>query len=297
MAPSRSSLFRGSISSAGSRSRACKWRSTSTRKWMAKRSSSISIALAMPARRRNRSSSSSMAVPGAVAAGASSPRLTAISRADTTAWPASATGTRRNRPSPLRSKTSQRALDYLKANAAGLRLDATRIVLLGRSAGGQIALTAAYARPDPALRGVISFYGPTDLVFGYDYPSSPWVIDSKKVLELYLRGSPAENPAGYAAASPVNAVALNSPPTLLIHGALDPMVWSVHSDRLDARLREIGRPHFYLRLPWATHGCDANLRGPKRPAQHLRGGSLSGLRVSRGRVGRRRAVSLSAIGS
>ena len=40
------------------------------------------------------------------------------------------------------------------------------------------------------------------------------------------------------------------------------MVWSAHSELLAARLREIGRPHFYLRLPWATHGCDANLGGP-----------------------------------
>ena len=27
-------------------------------------------------------------------------------------------------------------------------------------------------------------------------------------------------------------------------------------------MRENGRPYFHLYLPWATHGCDANLSGP-----------------------------------
>ena len=37
------------------------------------------------------------------------------------------------------------AIAFLKANAAALRLDPSRIILIGRSAGGQIALSAAYA--------------------------------------------------------------------------------------------------------------------------------------------------------
>ncbi len=155
-----------------------------------------------------------------------------------------------------------RAIDFLKANAPKLRVDANRIVLMGRSAGGQIALSAAYAQREPAVRGVISFYAPADLVVGYNKPSRPWVLNSKKVLEDYLGGSPGEKPETYAAASPINFVSSATPPTLLIHGELDPMVWSVHSDLLSSRLRKTQRPHLYLRLPWATHGCEANLSGP-----------------------------------
>jgi len=48
----------------------------------------------------------------------------------------------------------------------------------------------------------------------------------------------------------------------MIHGARDELVSPQHEDRLSKRLTEAGRPYFYLRLPWATHGCDANFIGP-----------------------------------
>ena len=155
-----------------------------------------------------------------------------------------------------------RAIEFLKANAVDFGVDATRIVLIGRSAGAQLALSAAYGEQEPAIRGVVDFYGPTDLVFGYEKPSAPGVMNSRKVLRNYLGGTPAEKPGIYAAASPVNYVAAKTPPTLLIQGLLDPIVWPMHSELLDERLKTAARPYLLLRLPWATHGCDANLSGP-----------------------------------
>ena len=154
------------------------------------------------------------------------------------------------------------AIEFLRANAQELKIDATRIVLVGRSAGGQLALSAAYSGRDPAIRGVISFYAPTDLVLGYEKPSRRSVLDSKTSLENYLGGSPAEKQDAYLAASPLQHVNDATPPTLLIHGKLDPIVWPVHSELLSARLEQAGRRQLYLSLPWATHGCDANLSGP-----------------------------------
>ena len=55
------------------------------------------------------------------------------------------------------------AIAYLKVYAEELGLDPTRLVLFGRSAGGQLALLAAYTASEPAIRGVVSVYGPTDL--------------------------------------------------------------------------------------------------------------------------------------
>lgn len=52
------------------------------------------------------------------------------------------------------------------------------------------------------------------------------------------------------------------PPTLLIHGGLDTLIWHRQSARLDARLGEFGGPHYFLSLPWATHAFDFNLNGP-----------------------------------
>jgi acetyl esterase/lipase len=154
------------------------------------------------------------------------------------------------------------ALDYLKRNAADLAIDSQRIVLLGRSAGGQLALLVAYTAGDPAIRGAISFYAPTDMRYGYANPVNPAVLDSRAVLSDYLGGSPDQAGAAYDAASPINFVGPTTPPTLLIHGGSDDLVQLGQSERLDARLAAAGRQHLLLYLPWATHGGDANFSGP-----------------------------------
>lgn len=164
--------------------------------------------------------------------------------------------------SPAAVEDTFRALDFLKSNAEKLHLDPSRIVLIGRSAGGQIALSAAYSDREPGIQGVVAFYAPADLVLGYDVPSRRLVLDSKSVLEDYIGGSPAQNPDGYAAASATNFVNASTPATLLIHGGLDPIIWPRQSEALSERLQAAARPHLYLKLPWATHGCDANLSGP-----------------------------------
>jgi acetyl esterase/lipase len=154
------------------------------------------------------------------------------------------------------------ALDYLTAHAGELGIDANKVVFLGRSAGAQLALLAAYTLRRPAIRGVVSLYGPTDLHWGYDHPANRLVIDTCRVLEDYLGGSPKEAPEVYTAASPMTFVDAHSPPTLLIHGAQDEMVFLENSRRLAARLTDAARPHFLVTLPWAAHGCDANFNGP-----------------------------------
>lgn len=154
------------------------------------------------------------------------------------------------------------AVALLKDRSGELGIDAGRIVLLGRSAGGQLALLSAYSAGDSAIVGAISFYGPADMVYGYENPSNPLVIDSRGVLEAYLGGTPATAGQAYAAASPIAFVGAATPPTLLIHGERDELVTVRQSERLAARLAEAGRPHLLLALPWATHGADFNLSGP-----------------------------------
>jgi acetyl esterase/lipase len=154
------------------------------------------------------------------------------------------------------------ALAYLKSNAADFGLDPQRIVLLGRSAGGLLALLVAFTAGEPAIRGAVSFYAPADMRYGYANPANPAVIDSRAILSDYLGGSPGQTPAAYDAASPINFVGPTTPSTLLIHGGNDELVVLGQSERLDARLAASGRPHLLLHLPWATHGADANFNRP-----------------------------------
>jgi acetyl esterase/lipase len=166
------------------------------------------------------------------------------------------------RPFPAGRDDVLSALAYLKVYGPEFGLDPGRIALLGRSAGGQLALLAAYTAGDPAIRGVISIYGPTDLQFGYEHPAPAALFDTRSALDEYLGGPPASAADTYFAASPINFVTSSSPPTLLIHGTLDAIVSAEESARLDQRLQQAGVKHMFVRMPWATHGCDKSFGGP-----------------------------------
>lgn len=160
-------------------------------------------------------------------------------------------------PFPAARDDIRAALAYLRANATRLGIDPARVVLMGRSAGGEIALLVAYTTPDAGIRGAVGYYSPTDLRYGYDHPSNPAVLNSTRVLEQYLAGTPRTMPAQYDSASPIS-FASTAVPTLLLHGRRDELV-SVHqSVRLDSALSLAGKQHLLVELPWATHGCDYN---------------------------------------
>lgn len=165
------------------------------------------------------------------------------------------------------------AVAWVKEHAAQYHVDPRRLALLGRSAGGQLALLAAYTandstpRPgscdaqDTSVRAVISFYGPTDLAWDYTHPGRPDVIDTKHVLENYLGGSPTSAPEAYASASPIEHVGAQTPPTLFLHGGHDQLVRPENVERIMTKLAAAGVPYTYVYLPWANHGFDYNFNG------------------------------------
>lgn len=163
-------------------------------------------------------------------------------------------------PAPVQDVKT--ALSYLCAQAALLSVDTAAFTLLGRSAGGQIALSAAYTLNDERVNGVISFYGPTDMAWGYQNPTNPLVVNSRKVQEDYLGGTLGEVPEQYRQSSATETVSGHTPPTLLFYAENDPLVSPLHGPRLTKRLDEKGIKYFALYLPWATHGFDYTVNGP-----------------------------------
>jgi acetyl esterase/lipase len=167
-------------------------------------------------------------------------------------------------PWPAARDDVRAAIAWLKANADRLGLDPERLVILGRSAGGQIATAVAYGEIDPAVRGVIALYAPHDMTFAWGVSREDDALNSVKLMRQYL-GGPPDNPertALYESASGQHLAGRHSPPTLLVHGYPDRLVWYRHSRRLAARLQELGVPHTHVELPWATHAFDYNPDGP-----------------------------------
>ncbi len=165
-------------------------------------------------------------------------------------------------PWPAQRDDVLAAVTFLKREAGSLGIDAERLVLLGRSAGGQIAEAVAYAAKEPAIRGVVGFYAPSDLHFAYRFAREDDVLKSPGLIRRFLGGAPEEARENYDSASALSLVTRDAPPTLLIHGEMDTLVWHRHSVRLEAVLERAGVPCVLVSLPWATHAFEVNLAGP-----------------------------------
>lgn len=169
-------------------------------------------------------------------------------------------------PYPAAIVDVRRALSAIVADPARFDVDPARGALLGRSAGGQIALLAAYgdeARfgPAPAVRAVVAVYAPTDLAWDHANPYVPDVVDGTAALEQYLGGPPEAAPGAYRDATPMSWLDRPVPPTLLVHGASERCVRPVNSARLYDALRAKGYAAEALFVPMADHGFDVRRGG------------------------------------
>jgi acetyl esterase/lipase len=112
--------------------------------------------------------------------------------------------------------------------ATGLTPDLSKVILIGHSAGGTLAMWSA----DAAAKDPTSEYVPalviavapiTDLVAGFEARLS----DEGDAVPLYMKGTPSELPDAYAAASPIEQLPLKVP-TIVVSGAKDTDVPTAH---------------------------------------------------------------------
>ncbi len=154
------------------------------------------------------------------------------------------------------------ALTFIQQHATEYEIDLNRIALLGRSAGGHLAMLAAYQSHTLPIRAVVNYYGPFNLAEGYRRPPKPDPLNVRAVLEAFLGGSPDDVPEQYAKASPVSYVKRALPPTLLVHGSRDHIVQVIFAQNMFKRLRAAQSTSVLLEIPWAEHAFDAIFHGP-----------------------------------
>jgi acetyl esterase/lipase len=159
------------------------------------------------------------------------------------------------------------ALGWVATHAAEQHVDPARISLMGHSAGGHLALLAAYSAGEPQLppscesrqvdvRCVINIYGPCDLTHLY---GSSHGIDA--CLRQYVGGTPAEHPDRYRTVSPLTYVDAATPPTITVIGQRDRMIPVDQAQLLDDALSRAGVAHETCIVPGDDHGFDINWGG------------------------------------
>jgi acetyl esterase/lipase len=165
---------------------------------------------------------------------------------------------------PRQKEDVQLAVEWARQNADAFGLDPQKVVLAGRSAGGQIASVCALTMPELNLKGCICFYSPLDMDFGYRHGDENDLLKSPSLMRAYLGGDPETVPEAYKSSSAINFVSKNMPPMLLLHGKKDALVWVEHMRKFKGKCEAagVGDRCTAVELPWATHGFDYFVNSP-----------------------------------
>src|SRR6187431_2570153 len=147
---------------------------------------------------------------------------------------------------PAAVEDTRCALIYLIKNAKELNIDVNKIVIMGGSSGGHLALMGGLLANDHRFDGncpgvenikvaaIIDKYGITD-VWDWGYGKN---VTSKSAVRWL--GDKATDKKFAASVSPINYITKNSPPVFIVHGDADPTVPYQHSVDLHKKLLDAG---------------------------------------------------------
>jgi acetyl esterase/lipase len=161
---------------------------------------------------------------------------------------------------PAAIEDTRCALIYLVKNAKALNIDVNRIVIMGGSAGGHLALMGGLLANDhrfdtncPGVENIkvaaiIDKYGISD-VWDWAYGK---IITSKSATKWL--GDKASDKEFAASVSPITYVDKNSPPVFIVHGDADPTVPYQQSVDLHKKLVEAGVKTEFITVEGGLHG-------------------------------------------
>ncbi|MGY5060736.1 alpha/beta hydrolase fold domain-containing protein [Streptomyces sp. 900105755] len=157
------------------------------------------------------------------------------------------------------------AMTWATAHASEYGLDMDRVATFGGSAGGNLAINVAYkanagtlepscgkADQLPKVNAAIGAYPVVDLSTSvgegaYGKESGDW----------YVGGDPAQYPERYEAVDSVNQISKDAPPTLIVQGSRDHLVFADHTEAFADKLTTAGVTHSYVELPFMEHAYDS----------------------------------------
>lgn len=161
---------------------------------------------------------------------------------------------------PAAVEDTRCALVYLIRNAKELNIDTSKIVIMGGSAGGHLALMGGLLGNDHRFDGncpgvgntrvaaIIDKYGITD-VWDWGYGKN---VKSKSAARWL--GERATDQKFAASVSPIHYVDKDSPPVFIVHGDADPTVPYQQSVELYKKLKEAGVKTEFITVEGGLHG-------------------------------------------
>jgi len=153
---------------------------------------------------------------------------------------------------PACAEDVETAVRWVKSHAKEYKVDATRIALIGESAGGHlVSYVGARSAKELGLAAVVPFYAPHDLEF--QVKSRNALGESMQAL-FGLTELNEEAWKRLRDASPSTYVRAGFPPFLLIHGDKDPTVPYAQSTRFREQMQAAGNPCDLIAIAEGAHG-------------------------------------------
>ena len=162
--------------------------------------------------------------------------------------------------SPAAIQDTRCALIYLINHANELNIDVDKIIIIGGSAGGHLALMGGLLENNPIfdnncstlkkikVAAIIDKWGIAD-VWDWGYGKN---ITSKSAISWL--GEKKLDSVFAASVSPNHYVSMSSPPTLIIHGDADPTVPYQQSVLLYKQFQTVGVKSDFISVPGGLHG-------------------------------------------
>ncbi|CAM3770323.1 Carboxylesterase NlhH [Vibrio aerogenes CECT 7868] len=175
-------------------------------------------------------------------------------------------------PFPAQVIDTKAAVRFMVQHACDYHADPQQLFLWGDSSGAHTALMAAFSQQDEALdechpaqlpaqvRGVIDYYGPTDISKMSNEPSVLDHTAADSPEGLLIGGvRPADHPALVRPTVPMNYIVKSHdiPPVLIFHGSQDRIVPFGQSVLLYEALKQNDKEVSCYQLKGADHGGEA----------------------------------------